>query len=89
MHPILNAGMIVTPFHADVDSSGRTSRGLRAQAGNSMNLFMLAAQLLHTLCHVQVPVVSCRAVGCRLSRISHGSTRIKLFVECVESLSPD
>ncbi|CAE7468613.1 unnamed protein product [Symbiodinium necroappetens] len=81
VHPILNAGMLVTPFHADVDSSGRTSRGLRAQAGNSMNLFMLAVQLLHTLCHVQVmtmmtPMTSVIATGC--SQVKIKSVRLRL-----------
>ena len=54
VHPIVNAGMNVTPFHV-ASSDPRTSRALRAQAGNSMNLFMLAVQFIHTLCHIQVP----------------------------------
>ncbi|CAE7399305.1 unnamed protein product [Symbiodinium sp. CCMP2456] len=54
VHPIVNAGMKVTPFHVD-SPDPRMSRVLRAQAGNSMNLFMLTVQFLHTLCHVEVP----------------------------------
>ena len=49
----LKKGYRWRPFHVDLPS-GRVSRVMRQQAGNSMNLFVITVHMLHFLLYLNV-----------------------------------